>query len=88
MKYLARALDKIGGKATLEVVGGLPGQTALKVKASVAREEAPSEIRLDETVDVFSRVQIHLRGRRGLERFVRQELEASPQARRLFEFRN
>ena len=88
MKYLARALDKIGGKATLEVVGGLPGQTALKVKASLAREEAPSEIRLDESVDVFSGLQIHLRSRRGLERFVRQELEASPQARRHFEFRN
>ncbi|NDG72389.1 MAG: hypothetical protein EBY32_14075 [Proteobacteria bacterium] len=88
MKYLARALDKIGGQATLKVVGELPGQTALKVKASLAREEAPSEIRLDESVDVFSGLQIHLRGRRGLERFVRQELEASPQARRPFEFRN
>ena len=88
MKYLARALDKIGGKATLEVMGGLPGQTALKVKASLAREAAPSEIRLDEVVESFAGFQIHLRGRRGLERFIRQELEASPQARRLFEFRN
>ena len=46
-KFLARALDKIGGKATLEIADELPGQTALKVKASVAREESPSEIRLD-----------------------------------------
>jgi 23S rRNA G2445 N2-methylase RlmL len=87
-KYLSKALDKIGGKATLEVVDGLPEQTALKVKASVAREEAPSEIRLDESVDVFSGLPLHLRGRRGLEKFVRQELEASPEVRRLFEFRN
>jgi 23S rRNA G2445 N2-methylase RlmL len=87
-KYLARALDKIGGKATLEVAEELPLQTALKVKASVAREESPSEIRLNEAVTFFPGLQIHLRCRRGLEGFVRQEIEASPRARRLFEFKN
>lgn len=87
-KFLARALDKIGGKATLEIADGLPGQTALKVKASVAREECPSEIRLESAVDLFSGLRIHLRGRRGLEGFVRKELESTMPARGLFEFRN
>ena len=87
-KFLARALDKIGGKATLEIADELPGQTALKVKASVAREESPSEIRLDQAADVFSGLRIHLRGRRGLEGFVRKELESTMPARGLFEFRS
>ena len=87
-KYVARALDKIGGKATLELAEELPAQTALKVKASMAREESPSEIRLNESVPVFSGLRIHLRCRRGLESFVRQEMQASPQAGRLFEFKD
>jgi 23S rRNA G2445 N2-methylase RlmL len=87
-KYLSRALDKIGGKATLELAEELPAQTALKVKASVARLESPSEIRLNEAVDAFWGLQIHLRCRRGLEGFVQQEIESSPQARRLFELKN
>ena len=87
-KYLARALDKIGGQATLDVAEELPVQTALKVKASVARVESPSEISLNEAVDAFWGLQIHLRCRRGLEGFVRQEIESSPQARQLFELKN
>ena len=84
-KYLARALDKVGGKATLEVAEELPLQTMLKVKARVKREESSSEILLNEIVPDFPGFGIHLRCRRGLEKFVRQEIEASPQARRLFE---
>jgi 23S rRNA G2445 N2-methylase RlmL len=87
-KYLARALDKIGGQATLDVAEELPVQTALKVKASVARVESPSKIRLNDAVDAFGGLQIHLRCRRGLESFVREEIESSPQARRLFELKN
>jgi hypothetical protein len=87
-KFLARALDKIGGKATLEIADQLSGQTALKVKASVAREERPSEILLDQAVEIFSGLRIHLRGRRGLEGFVRKELESTMPARGLFEFRS
>lgn len=87
-KFLARALDKIGGKATLEIADELSGQTALKVKASVAREERPSEILLDQAVEIFSGLRIHLRGRRGLEGFVRKELESTMPARGLFEFRS
>jgi 23S rRNA G2445 N2-methylase RlmL len=87
-KYLARALDKIGGKATLELAEELPAQTALKVKASMAREAAPSTIRLMEAVPLFSGLGIHLRCRRGLETFIRKEIEASPQACRFFELKD
>ena len=83
-KYLARALDKIGGKATLDVADKLPVQTALKVKASIAREESPSTIRLDEKIEKVAGLQIHLRSRRGLEAFIRQELESSPKISSLF----
>ena len=83
-KYLARALDKIGGKATLDIADKLPVQTALKVKASIAREESPSTIRLDEKIEKVAGLQIQLRSRRGLEGFVRQELKSSPKMRALF----
>ena len=87
-KNLARALDKIGGKATLDVADKLPVQTSLKVKASIAREESPSTISLDEKIEKVASLQIHLRNRRGLEGFVRQEVESSQQARRLFEVKS
>ena len=86
-KYLARALDKIGGKATLQVAERLPEQTALKVKASMARAESPSEILLDRPVNDFHGIQINLRGRRGLEDYVKQEIAASERVRRLFEIK-
>ena len=78
-KYLGRTLDKIGGAATLEALaatGALPAQTELKVRASVARSESPSSVRMDSTVSDFSGVRIHLRGREGLESIVRREVEA------------
>lgn len=84
-KFLSRALDKIGGKATLDVADKLPVQTSLKVKASIAREESPSLIRLDEMIERVAGIHIHLRGRRGLEGIVKQEVESSQQARRIFE---
>jgi 23S rRNA G2445 N2-methylase RlmL len=83
-KYLSRALDKIGGKATLEVIDKLSSQTAMKVKAGIAREESPAEILLESLVPEFPELPIHLRCRRGLEVFVRNELESSPQASALF----
>lgn len=77
-KYLGRALDKIGGTATLEVVAGAPGflpQTEQKVKASVARRQRPSTIRMDSVLSRIAGLRIHLRSRRGLEALVRDEFE-------------
>ena len=83
-KYLSRALDKIGGKATLEVLEKLSSHTAMKVQAGIAREESPAEILLDSLVTDFTELPIHLRCRRGLQAFVRNELESSPHASALF----
>jgi 23S rRNA G2445 N2-methylase RlmL len=86
-KYLARALDKIGGRATLEIAGNLSPQTLLKVSASVARDDSPTEILLHQAVDSHLNFPINLRGRRGLEKFVRQELEESRRPAEVFDFR-
>ena len=78
-KFLGRTLDKIGGAATLQIMaqetGKLTSQTEQKVKASVARAESPSAIRMDSIFSDFGRLRIHLRGRKGLEQIVREELE-------------
>ncbi len=77
-KFLGQALDKIGGTATLNVVAGVRGflpQTEQKVKASVARRERPSVIRMGGTLSDFTRLRIHLRCRKGLEGIVRDEVK-------------
>ena len=87
-KFLGRALEKIGGAATLESLGqgtlGLLPQTGQKVQARVARGQSPSAIRMDSTIQEFAGLRIHLRGRRGLERIVREEVEASHATRGKF----
>jgi predicted RNA methylase len=78
-KFLAQALEKIGGAATLETMragnhGFLP-QTEQKVKASVARSQSPSAVRMAGLLSDFAGLRIHLHGRRGLEGMVRDEAE-------------
>jgi len=78
-KFLAQALEKIGGAATLETMragnlGFLP-QMEQKVKASVARSQSPSAIHMTGILSDFDGLRIHLRGRRGLEGMVRDEAE-------------
>ncbi len=77
-KFLGQALDKIGGTATLNVVAegrGFLQQTEQKVKASVARRERPSVIRMDRLLSDFTRLRIHLHCRKGLEEIVRDEVK-------------
>lgn len=87
-KSIGEALDKVGGAATLQTLttGGadLLPQTEQKVKASVAREENPSTIRMEGMLSSFGRLRIHLRSRKGLERVVRDEVEQSPRTQHLF----
>ena len=74
--FLGRALDKIGGSATLEAMGGrLRPETEQRVKANIARSESPSSIRLHYRLSNFSGLRIHLRGRKGLEGMLRAEVE-------------
>lgn len=90
-KFLGRALDKIGGEATLAVVAGTPGllpQTEQKVRASVARKEQPSSIRMDRSYSRFSGLRIHLRCRRGLETIVREEVKEFIEKRGTFRLMN
>ena len=87
-KFLGEALDKIGGTATLETIveggAGLGPQTEQKVKASVARVESPSAIRMDGVLSEIGRVRVHLRCRKGLENIVRDEVEDTARTRKLF----
>ncbi|MEI6562049.1 MAG: methyltransferase [Verrucomicrobiota bacterium] len=84
-KFLGRTLDKIGGAATLEALeSGLLPQTEQKVRASVARAQSPSTVRMDGVLDDFAALRIHLRGRKGLEQIVRQEVEQNVLTRAKF----
>ncbi len=71
-QFLAQTLGKIGGTAALEQ--GLPGEAEQKVKASIARRESPSAVRMTGVLADFQELRIHLRGRNGLERIVSDEV--------------
>ncbi|MBI3879985.1 MAG: methyltransferase [Verrucomicrobia bacterium] len=79
-KSLGRTLVKIGGTATLQELaaatgaGGLLQPAEQKLKANVARAENPSAIRLPATLTNFGDLRIHLRGRRGLQKIVAEEV--------------
>jgi 23S rRNA G2445 N2-methylase RlmL len=88
-KFVGRTLEKVGGAATLAIMAAgnadfLPdgGQ---KVRARLARGQSPSAVRLDSVLADFAGVRINLRGRKGLEGMVRDEVDAS--ARRDGKFR-
>ena len=78
-KFLGQTLEKIGGTATLAEMGGMRGgfslQTEQKVKASLARTQTPSSIRMDRVLTDFVGLRVHLHGRYGLEQIVRTEVE-------------
>lgn len=89
-KFLGKSLNKIGGAATLDVLGqsdALTPRTELKVRARVARQAAPSIVLMEASLAAFSGLRIHLRGRRGLEQIVRSEVTDSTRASRLFRVR-
>jgi 23S rRNA G2445 N2-methylase RlmL len=80
-RHMGRALDKIGGAATLQRLRGegvLPAQTEQKIKAHVARSGPPASVRLDAVITDIRGLRVHLRGRKGLEVFVRDEFLAHP----------
>jgi predicted RNA methylase len=89
-KFLAQALEKIGGMATLETIQAgaqaLPPLTEQKLKARVARSQSPSAIRMAGLLSDVAGLRIHLRGRRGLEAVVRDEAEEAIRTRGQFRF--
>jgi predicted RNA methylase len=75
-RHLGRALEKVGGEATLAVIDegiDLPSITVQKVKAGVSRKEEEAGVRLDAPLPIDSEMRVLLRCRRGLEEFVRDE---------------
>jgi 23S rRNA G2445 N2-methylase RlmL len=84
VKALSRTLNKLGGEATLEKLEALHDsnkvlhQTEQKIKAQLARKEQPASIRLHAKIKEGKKLRIHLRTRRGMEGFVRDELMAHP----------
>ena len=75
LRHLGRALEKVGGAATLAQAGEgfLPLQSRQKVQAGVARREQPAAILMDAPLPFAESLRIHLRCRRGLEGFVKAE---------------
>jgi 23S rRNA G2445 N2-methylase RlmL len=74
-RHLGRALEKVGGAATLALGEGvLPTHSRQKVQAGVARRERPASISLEAMLPVSGSLRIHLRCRRGLEGFVKAEV--------------
>ena len=90
VKNLSQTLSKIGGEATLEKLEALHDenealhQAEQKVKAQLARKEEPASIKLDAKIKETKRLRIHLRTRRGMETFVRDELLAHPKLKSRF----
>lgn len=77
-RHLGRALEKIGGRATLSFMAqgaSLPELTQQKVQASMARRENPGTVELEALLPGKPGMQINLRCRRGLEKIVREEAE-------------
>jgi len=79
-KFLGRALNKIGGEATLNLVTQTPGllpQSEQKVRAKLARQLRPSSVRMETRLADFADLRIQLRCRRGLEGILRDEVRES-----------
>jgi len=75
-RHLGRALEKIGGRATLSLIAqeeSLPELTQQKVQAAIARRENPGTVDLEALLPGKPGMQINLRCRRGLEKIVSEE---------------
>jgi hypothetical protein len=79
------ALEKIGGRASLDA-GVFPGDPALSARlhANAVRSEQSGHILLDQPLTDVRGLRLHLRCRRGLEGWLREEWEAHPVLRSRF----
>jgi 23S rRNA G2445 N2-methylase RlmL len=84
VNYLSRTLDKIGGEATLQKLAQLEDgnetlqQTEQKIKAQLARNDPSTKVLMNVKIRDARGLRIHLRTRRGMEPFVRDELSTHP----------
>ncbi len=83
--YVRLALEKIGGSRTLETLRAHSEHTLpVRVLANIARHAGSGRVTTDHIVSDLRGIRIHLRGRRGLEGFVREELESDSRLRDQF----
>jgi len=90
-KFLGKALEKIGGSATLDLIRqqgiSLPLLNEQRAKANLARQQKPSSIRFSIPFSDLSHLRIHLRCRTGLEPILSQEVKDSKTPFRIVEIR-
>jgi predicted RNA methylase len=90
-KFLGKALEKIGGSATLDLIRqqgiSLPLLNEQRAKANLARQQKPSSIRFTIPFSDVSQLRIHLRCRTGLEPILSQEVKDSKTPFRIVEIR-
>jgi predicted RNA methylase len=90
-KFLGKALEKIGGSATLDLIRqqgiSLPLLNEQRAKANLARQQKPSSIRFSIPFSDVSQLRIHLRCRTGLEPILSQEVKDSKTPFRIVEIR-
>lgn len=80
-KHVSRALEKIGGAATLAQVcqdPSLPRFTEQRAKANLARQFHPTTIRMDAPLPAGEPISIQLRCRPGFEAILAEELASLP----------
>jgi len=76
-KFLSESLEKIGTDQTLSAIQGQLLQTEQKTRAAVTRRDDPGRIEWSRSLAQWDGLRIHLRGRSGLETFVRDEVKSS-----------
>lgn len=76
LQAIDAALEKIGGTAALEALGN--SAPTARLLANAARRSNPGRIVMDRPLTPLPGLRVHLRGRRGLEHWVRQEWEQHP----------
>jgi len=90
-KFVARALNKIGGAATVEFMRTRAEPAAhlteQRAKANLARQQKPSSIRLDASLPHDPSLRIHLRCRTGLEPILTGEIKETSRQFRILDIR-
>ncbi|HEY6227139.1 MAG TPA: methyltransferase domain-containing protein, partial [Verrucomicrobiae bacterium] len=86
-KHIASALSKIGGHETLRHAETLPSPARQRVQARLLRSQTASAINLDARLDDIRGFDVLLRGRAGLETFVRDEASDYVRAHGKFKLR-
>lgn len=90
-KFLGKALEKIGGSATLDLIRNqgtsLPILNEQRAKANLARQQKPTSIRFSTPFSDLSQLRVHLRCRTGLEPILSDEIKERGTKFRIVEIR-